>query len=72
MSFKTVEEKIMFLNKLVGGTLGVVHYTDWELNSYASSSLFACEGIIGHVCMPSFTGCIDKAFHLIKEAIGNG
>ena len=72
MSFKTIEEKVTFLNKLCKGTLGMTHYTDWELNSYMFGSLFCFDGVIGHVFGETLTECIDEAVRLVWEAISNG
>lgn len=72
MSFKTVEEKITFLNKLVEGTLCMICYTKWELSSYASDSLFCVDGVIGHVPGRNITECADEALRLVWEEMGNG
>lgn len=72
MSFKTIEEKVMFLNKLCKGTLGIVCYTEWELNSYAFGSLFCYDGLIGHVIGGTVTECINEALRLVWEEIDNG
>jgi hypothetical protein len=72
MNFKTIDEKIKFLNMVSGGTLGITHYTEWELSSYADGSLFRQKGIVGHVCAKGFEGCIDKAIQLVLEEVANG
>lgn len=72
MSFKTVDEKIKFLNKLSGGTLGITHYIEWELNAYMYGSVFCFDGLVGHVRANGFEECIDKAVQLVWEEIANG
>jgi hypothetical protein len=72
MIFKTLGEKITFLNKLVKGSLCMTCYAEWELGSYASDSLFCVDGVTGHVRGKNVTECVDKALRLAWEKIDNG
>lgn len=72
MSFKTIDEKVKFLNKIVKGTLGITHFSEWELSSYMNNSVFRCEGSIGHVHAKGFEECIDKAIQFVWGKIANG
>lgn len=72
MSSKTIEEKIEFLNGLVDGSLCIIHYAKWELNSYKIGSSFCIDGgMVGPVCASGFGECVDKAFRLLEEVIVN-
>lgn len=68
MSFRT---RIAFLDNLVGGTLSMMHFSEWELGSYGKNTLFLHDGPIGPVCALDFEECIDKAFQAVREAIHN-
>ena len=56
--------KVMILNDLTDGTLGMTFYGEWVLTSYGSNSLFSMEGSIGHIEAKGFSECINKAFDL--------
>lgn len=68
----SLNEKIVFLNKLSDDTLILIRYAKWELSSYGEGSLFSLGGSIGPVRAKNFDECIDKAFILVWEKIANG
>lgn len=65
------EEKIDFLDSLVGGTLSFTHFCCWELSSYESDSLFVVDGSIGHVFASTITKCVNEAIRAVKGGIAN-
>jgi hypothetical protein len=67
----SLNEKITFLNSLVDGTLTLIHYSKWELNSYEKDSMFCQRGSIGPVRAKDVAKCVDKALKLVAETMAN-
>jgi hypothetical protein len=67
MNFKTLEEKINFLNKITGETLCIAHYSNWCLSSYGENTLFLYNGYAGNIRAKSFSECVDKAYQCSCE-----
>ncbi len=60
-------EKIEELNSFCKGSLSICYYTEWELSSYGSHTLFSYEAKIGLIKGKSLQRLVDYAYELYKE-----